>query len=107
MAHDRLRQLRAMLAEEPGDAFLRYAIALEQKREGDMESAIAGLEALLQDDPKHIPSYYQLALLLADIGRTEDAARACEAGMLQCIVTADRKARSELAELRNSLEDVE
>ena len=29
MSAERLAQLRALLADEPGDAFLRYAIALE------------------------------------------------------------------------------
>lgn len=103
MSTDRLQQLRAMLAEEPGDPFLRYAIALELKREGEMEAAINDLEALLKDDPKHIPSYYQLALMLADLGRTNDAIHTCEVGMLQCIVTGDRKARAELQELMHSL----
>lgn len=103
MSEERLKQLREMLAEEPGDHFLRYAIALELKRAGDMEAAIKDLEALLHDEPKHIPSYYQLALMLADLGRTDDAIHTCEVGMLQCIVTGDRKARAELQELMHSL----
>ncbi len=103
MSADRLKQLREMLAEEPGDHFLRYAIALELKRAGDMEAAIRDLKALLHDEPKHVPSYYQLALMLADLGRTNDAIHTCEAGMLQCIVTGDRKARTELQELMHSL----
>lgn len=107
MNTERLEQLRGMLADEPGDLFLRYAIALELKRNGNMEQAIADLEAILTDDPKHIASYYQLALLQADLGRAADARATCEAGMLQCLVTGDRKARAELQELRNSLEDEE
>ncbi|HMN06860.1 MAG TPA: hypothetical protein PKD45_14155, partial [Flavobacteriales bacterium] len=43
MPSARLDQLQAMLQEEPGDKFLRYAIALEHKRDGNMEMAIAGL----------------------------------------------------------------
>jgi thioredoxin-like negative regulator of GroEL len=103
MSMERLEQLRAMLREEPGDTFLRYAIALELKRAGDMEAAIKDLEALLHDEPKHIASYYQLALMLADLGRSHDAIHTCEVGMLQCIVTGDRKARAELQELMHSL----
>lgn len=103
MSEDRLQQLRNMLAEEPRDHFLRYAIALELKRAGNMEEAIKDLEALLHDEPKHIPSYYQLALMLADLGRTNDAVHTCEVGMLQCMVTGDRKARAELQELLLSL----
>ena len=101
----RLGQLRKMLLEEPGDLFLRYAIALELKRHGDMEQAIMDLEGILTEEPKHIPSYYQLAVMLADLGRTADAMKACHAGAMQCLVTGDRKARAELLELQASLSD--
>lgn len=97
----RLDQLRAMLAEEPDDAFIRYAIALEYKRSGNMEEAVVQLESLLTDDPKYIACYYQLALLYADLGRADDALRACDAGALQCLVTGDRKARTELMQLKD------
>jgi thioredoxin-like negative regulator of GroEL len=97
-----------MLAEEPGDLFLRYAIALELRREGEMEQAIVDLEQILTDEPKHIASYYQLALLLAEVGRPEAAIVACEAGSMQSLVIGDRKARLELQELMNTLkEDLE
>lgn len=105
MGTDRLEQLRAWLAEEPGDAFLRYAIALELKVQGRMEEAVADLEALLRDQPAHVPSYHQLALLLADLGRAEEAISACEAGMLRCIVAGDSKARAELQALKEGIMD--
>lgn len=105
MPSARLDQLQAMLQEEPGDKFLRYAIALEHKRDGNMEMAIAGLEALVTEDPKYIPPYYQLASILAEMDRPLDAIHACEAGALQCLVTGDRKARAELLALRSELEN--
>lgn len=105
MSAERLQQLRAMLADEPGDLFLRYAIALELKREGDMEQAIEDLHAILIEEPEHIASYYQLALLLADTGKTKDAIETCEAGSMRCLVTGDRKARAELLELMEALKD--
>lgn len=107
MSDQRLDQLRAMLAEEPGDTFLRYAIALELKRRGDMEQAVANLEALLRDDPAHVPSYHQLALMLADMGRIAKALEACQAGALRCVITGDRKARRELLELAAQLGEVD
>ena len=103
MSAERLQQLREMLIEEPNDGFIRYAIALELKREGRMEEATNDLEALLKDDPKYIACYYQLSLILADLGRIPEAIHVCEAGSLQCITTGDRKARSELLELKKAL----
>ncbi len=99
----RLEQLRGMLAEEPDDAFIRYAIALELKRAGRMEEAANDLERLLKADPKYIACYYQLALILIDIGRADEAMHVCEAGSLQCLTTGDRKARAELLELKNAI----
>jgi predicted Zn-dependent protease len=103
MSTDRLAQLQAMLAEEPGDPFLRYAIALEHKRHGRMNEAIGDLEGLLTDRPEHVPSYYQLAVLLVEQGRGQEAITTCEAGSLQALVQGDRKARSELIALRDHL----
>ena len=50
MSATRLEQLRGMLADEPNDAFIRYAIALELKRAGKMEEAADDLERLLKAD---------------------------------------------------------
>ncbi len=107
MSIDRLQQLRQLLAEEPGDLFLRYAIALEHRRLGATAEAIADLEALLREAPQHIASYYQLALMLAEADRTDDALDVCDAGLLQCLVAGDRKARAELQELRNTIAEAE
>jgi predicted Zn-dependent protease len=107
MSAERMQQLQAMLAEEPGDTFLRYAIALEHKRMGNMEQAIADLSSILTDEPKHVPSYYQLASLQAELGLVAEAVHTCEAGALQCIVTNDLKARMELLALKRALLDEE
>lgn len=94
-----------MLADEPGDPFLRYAIALERKRAGDRAGAAEDLETLLREDPTYIACYYQLAQVLAELGRRQDAMHTCEAGALQGLVAGDRKTRAELLSLREDLED--
>ncbi len=103
MSTERLAQLQELLAEDPKDNFVRYAIALEHKRRGAMDEAANDLEAVLHDDPKYIAAYYQLALILADLGRGPEAVHVCEIGSLQCITSGDRKARAELLELKNAL----
>jgi tetratricopeptide (TPR) repeat protein len=102
---ERLAQLQELLQEEPGDAFLLYAIALELNRLGRSEEAIAELQQLLADRPEHVPSYYQLAMLLGEMSRTAEAIAVCEAGALRCIVSGDRKARAELLSLKAVLEE--
>ena len=107
MSTDRLDQLRALLAEEPGDVFLRYAIALELRRHGEMEAAFRDLESLVREVPGHVPSYYQLALMQIDLGRIDEASRTCEDGMLQSLVSGDRKAYAELQELGRAIHEDE
>ncbi len=105
MSADRLEQLRALLAEEPEDAFLQYAMALELRRLGRGSDALIALAQLAKSQPEHIATYYQLASLLADMGRPADAITACEAGMLRCTMAGDRKTRAELDTLRETLAD--
>lgn len=105
MSNERMDQLRSMLDEEPGDVFLRYAIALELRRAGRPDQAIDDLRGLLNDEPGHLASYHQLALMLSEVGRIRDAVHTCEAGMLQCLVAGDRKAHAEMAELLEQLRD--
>lgn len=107
MSADRLSQLRKLLADEPEDAFLRYAIALELKRLDRTGEAIAQLEQLATDQPEHIATYYQLASLLAEAGRKEEAIAACDAGALRCIVAGEGKTRAELLALKEALMDEE
>lgn len=105
MSDERLAQLRALLAEEPGEPFLRYAIALEQKRKGEMTTAAETLETLIHEDPGFIACYYQLALILSDLDRAEDAKSVCAAGALRCLVNGEGKARAELLALKSALEE--
>ncbi len=108
MTVDRLSQLRTMLTVEPEDTFLRYAIALELERAGDALQAITILEKMLNDDPSHIPIYYQLARMLSEAGRGSEAMEICETGMQQCESSGDHRTRSELnAMLENLREDVQ
>ena len=103
MSHQRLDQLLAMLADDPGDPFLRYAIALEHKRAGNMQQAVDDLTVLLKEEPTYLACYYQLALLLTEIGHTAEALNVCELGAERCRIAADRKALAELMELRNAI----
>lgn len=105
MSEDRLQQIRTLLAEEPEDAFLRYAMALELRKRGQQQEAMDVLEALLREDPKHIACYHQLATMLAEAGRTAEAIHVCDVGSMQCLVTGDRKTRGELLALKEALED--
>jgi hypothetical protein len=76
-------------------------------RAGSTADAIRDLEDLVRRVPEHVPSYYQLATLLAEVGRNADAIAVCDAGALRCTVAGERKARTELLALKDAIEDQE
>src|SRR5271154_5917817 len=55
MAKSRKEQIEEMLAEDPGDAFLRYGLAMEHVGAGDDAGAVACFRKLLEVDPKYVP----------------------------------------------------
>jgi len=95
------KQLEAMLESNPGDVFLRYALAMATASEGDADAAIELLAAINESDPDYVGAYFQRAQLLAKDGEPDEAREVIEAG----IVAAQRigDAHNE-AEMRGFLE---
>lgn len=69
----RLEMLEKMLASGSADSFARYALALEYKREGRTEDALATFTALREVDPDYLPMYLMAGQLLIDARRGEEA----------------------------------
>ncbi|MEM1062703.1 MAG: tetratricopeptide repeat protein, partial [Planctomycetota bacterium] len=64
----RRERIEQMLRDDPGDPFLRYALAQEFVSEGNPEEALKAFDALLADEPEHVPSYFQKAKVLNEEG---------------------------------------
>lgn len=69
----RLDQLLVMLNEEPHDAFLRYAVAVEYSVAGNPAEAISRIELLIADLPEYLGAYYKLGQLYEQISENEKA----------------------------------
>ena len=69
----RLEQLLVMLHEEPQDAFLRYAVAVEYAAAGNHEEAITRIESLISDQPDYLGAYYKLGQLHEQVSANEKA----------------------------------
>lgn len=100
---DRIQKLTEFLAQSPQDSFLRHALALEYIKLGEEEKARELFEALLQEEPGYVGSYYHLAKLLERTGRTEEAIRVYEKGMEEARKAGDNHA---LGELRGAYEEL-
>ena len=98
MTSTRLEKIQAMLAEDTGDTFLRYSLAMEQEKVGQHDASDAGLRDLIQDDPTYIPAFFMAAQHLAKRGRIDEARTILRDGIEQARRQADAHAASEMSE---------
>lgn len=88
-----------MLADSPGDTFLRYALALEFEKEGDHAGSLARLAELQRGDPPYVPAFFMAAQQLVAANRIEEARTALRDGIEQARRQGDSHAAGEMSEL--------
>lgn len=93
---DRISRIQAFLEQNPGDNFLRHALALEYIKTGKLEAARNLFEAVLTDSPDYVGSYYHLAKLLEQLQQTDLAIQWYEKGMEAAKSAGDNHAFNEL-----------
>lgn len=92
----RLDALLQFHAEDPNDAFVRFAVASEYLKEGNLHEALAWFERLVRDKPEYVGTYYHLGGLHARLDHTSDAVRTYQLGIEEARRQGDHHARSEL-----------
>lgn len=95
--------LERSLADDPGDAFLRYGLAMQCLRDGDVAEGRERLRALLGDDPGQIAAYQQLGQSFADADEADEAAVVLRAGIEKARSTGDWHAAAEMEHILDSL----
>jgi len=88
--------LKNMVAERPGDSFLRYGLAMEYRNGGDLESARREFEALMAADPDYAAAYFHAGQTLERLGKLEEARAVYRRGIEVTARKGDAHARSEL-----------
>ena len=89
--------LEASLAEDPGDVFLRYGLAMQCLRDGDAAEGRERLRALIADHPDdQIAAYQQLGQSFLDAGELAEARAAFDAGDRQGPRDGDLHAAAEM-----------
>jgi thioredoxin-like negative regulator of GroEL len=92
--------LEQSLAEEPNDLFLRYGLAIQCLREGDLEEGRQRLQALIADDPDHqVAAYQQLGQSFADHGESEAALAILQQGVAKAQAASNWHAAAEMEQL--------
>jgi Flp pilus assembly protein TadD len=88
--------LKAMLDQNPGDAFARYGLAMELVKTGQLENAVAEFRALLEHNPNYAAAYFHGGQVLEKLGDLEQARALYETGIEVTGRTGDQHTRSEL-----------
>ncbi len=81
MAVDRVTALERMLRSRPGDARLRFGLALEYLSAGRREEAVEQLRAYLAASDDQGNAWGRLGSVLRDLGRDDEAREAYRRGI--------------------------
>jgi tetratricopeptide (TPR) repeat protein len=93
---DRIAMLTEFLAENPGDAFARYGLAMEYSKSGQTEAALAEFGKLLELHPDYTAGYFMAAQTLAAADRKDDARKMLKDGIASAVRTGNQHAQSEM-----------
>lgn len=101
----RREKIEAMLADDPGDVFLRYSLAMELDKEGDHDASLATFAELTRDDPPYVPAFFMAGQQFARLGRLAEARAVLHEGIAAARVQGDSHAAGEMSEFLASLGD--
>ena len=96
----RLAQIRALLAESPGDAFLLYALATEWVRAGELERAAEAFADLRARHSDYVGLYYHYGATLLKLERAGEADAVFAEVIAQARAAGDQHSLSELQNIR-------
>ena len=100
----RRQMLEASLAEDPADPFLRYGVALQCLREGDVEEGRSRLRELIADLPEdQVAAYQQLGQSYAETGERDEARAILRVGIAKAQKRGDWHAAAEMEGLAAQL----
>ena len=102
----RRQQLEAMLAEDPNDEFLRYALAMEFVNAGEHESAVSHLRELIALHPAkpYVPAYQMAGQSLLKLGRTGEAIPILREGVAEAQKQGNLHAAGEMQGMLDTVE---
>lgn len=96
MGNSRVEVLRSMLAQDPGNSFARYGLAMEHVKAEQLEQAVDEFRRLIAADASYAAAYFHGGQTLEKLGRIEDARSMYETGIEVTSRTGDEHTRSEL-----------
>jgi tetratricopeptide (TPR) repeat protein len=99
----RREKVEAMLADDPGDTFLRYSLAMELDKEGNHDESLARFAELTRDNRPYVPAFFMAGQQLVRLGRIDEARAILREGIAAARVQDDLHAAGEMTEFLASL----
>jgi hypothetical protein len=99
----RRQKIEAMLADDPGDIFLRYSLAMELDKEGEHDASVAKFMELTRDSPPYVPAFFMAGQQLARLSRKDEARAILRDGITAARNQGDTHAAGEMSEFLASL----
>jgi tetratricopeptide (TPR) repeat protein len=93
---NRIETLKGFLAQDPRDSFSRYALALEYVKLNQIDDARREFEAVRDNDPAYVATYFQLGQLYRNLGLRHEAEKTYRTGITQAAKARDAHTQSEL-----------
>lgn len=103
MEKSRLETLQEFLTTNPNDSFVRYGLAQEYVRRGELEKALEQFRELLRLNPNYTAAYYHSGQTLEKLGRRDEARETYRQGIEVTSRVGDLHAKSELQAALDSL----
>ncbi len=100
----RREKIEALLADDPNDAFLRYSLAMELDKEGQLEASAALFRGLMADSQPQVAAFFMLAQQLARQNQSLEAVEVLRAGIEQAEIKGDSHAAGEMREFLAGLD---
>ena len=98
-----VQQIESLLADNPDDTFLLYALAMELDNAGEHDRSLLIFEQLKQQDPPYVPAFFMAAQQLVRLNRTSEAKPVLTQGIEQAKQQNDLHAAGEMNEFLASL----
>jgi hypothetical protein len=103
MTVSRRSKIESMLADDPGDQFLRYSLALELEKEAEHDASLNHLASLQREAAPYVPAFFMAAQQMVRLGRVEEARGVLRDGIQEARRQGNAHAAGEMSEFLVSL----
>ena len=99
----RRQQIEEMLLEDPQDEFLRYSLAMELAKDGEVEKSLDLFKQLYSGSPPHVPAFFMAAQQLTKQGEINEARTILRNGIDAAREQGNTHAAGEMSEFLSNL----